>query len=105
MSYAMTHYGTCGYQNCSDRGVQFISRYQDQTDYCVNGTRVRVYDDGHRRHAKYDAELDLIYMHELGKYAEYAIWHAEQRVRFAGDFPELAPFNIERYRPEVSAHV
>jgi len=67
---------TCGYKGhvCSYNGeVQFISRYHDQNDYCVEGRRVTIGDDGTTRHAE-SGDVEKIRLFELERYADYLRW-------------------------------
>jgi hypothetical protein len=70
----------CGYRGlghyCTEGKVQFISRYRETNDYCVDGRRVSIGDDGHVRHAQ-DGDVQRIYAFELAKHEEYLRWHAE----------------------------
>lgn len=86
----MTHYCTCGYSHYNSNGVKFISRYQDENDYCVNGRRVHVHDNG-RTNAT-DSERELIIAHLTAEHNKYVAWHAQQVAKFGGDFPALMPF-------------
>lgn len=74
---------TCGYTGhvCAvhSRAVQFISRYRDETDYCVGGHRICVLDTGEVRTVDATPEqLERIALFELEEYADYLRWHAEQ---------------------------
>ena len=70
----------CGYRGlghyCSEGKVQFISRYRLSNDYCIDGRRVTVDDEGRTNHAQ-DGDLQRIYAFELAKHEEYLRWHAE----------------------------
>ena len=92
-------YNTCGYDGVHGcgRGVYFISRYRDETDFCVNGHRVHVYDDGHTSGTP--AEIQSIVLHELTKYGEYAIWNAEHRAKDA-TWPTLEAFRYGHLQPK-----
>ena len=73
---------TCGYDHFCTRGVQFISRYRDENDYCVGGERVRVFDNGAeppRANGKCVStrQVQAILLFELDKYAVYLAWHVE----------------------------
>ena len=90
-------YTTCGYQGhiCSKSGVQFISRYRDQNDYCVAGQRIAVYDSGLVRstcHSVTLEEIAALEAHFLAARAEYEQWHAEQAIRYGADWPAIQPW-------------
>jgi len=38
--------GGCGYEPCPCWGIHFISGYKDESDYCIDGKRVTLRDDG-----------------------------------------------------------
>ena len=71
---------TCGYRGldhyCGEGKVLFISRYRLSNDYCVDGRRVSVSDEGEVNHAL-PGDLERIYAFELAKHQEYLRWHAE----------------------------
>ena len=83
----------CGYGGhvCGNR-VQFISRYRNENDYCVDGRRVSIHDDGTVRRAE-GSDLERIRLFELGKYAEYIRWREDAKERY-GLHQELAPFSF-----------
>jgi hypothetical protein len=90
---------TCGYHSCVCRGVSFISRggVRPDSDYCVNGKRVRLSDDG--AVYAYDltqADVDALSMFLLEEYVAYCVWHVEQtrnRPAIYGDM-KLSPFPL-----------
>jgi hypothetical protein len=73
----------CGYHGhvCSVGTVQFISRYRDANDYCVDGRRITVRDDGHAPTFGHEAValelVERIWLWELERYAAYLRWHCE----------------------------
>ena len=70
----------CGYESCSCRGVNFISRYREETDYCVNGKRVSIGDDGGAAYySTNQSDLDAIDLFHLEQYAKYCYWHSKQK--------------------------
>jgi hypothetical protein len=70
----------CGYRGlghyCGEGKVLFISRYRLANDYCVDGRRVNVTDDG-EVHNALPGDLRRIYDFEFAKHQEYLRWHAE----------------------------
>jgi hypothetical protein len=62
--------------------VAFISRggVRPDSDYCINGKRVRLSDNGEVY--AYDltqADVDLLGLHLLAKYADYCTWHVQKK--------------------------
>ena len=83
----------CGYDSCPCRDVHFISRYRGESDYCIDGERVRVSDESgisSRATAEQVRKLSLFF---LESYADYCKWHAQQRARHGDEWPSLSPFN------------
>lgn len=74
-------YGRDGGHCCV--GVHFISRYRQQTDYCVDGVRVSV-NDG-------DPLPKPIFLYELDQYADYLRWHQGFYTRFPDQLPTVHP--------------
>jgi hypothetical protein len=70
----------CGFRGlghyCTLGKVQFISRYQETNDYCVDGRRVSVTDAGDVHHDE-EGDIARIYAFELSKHQEYLRWHSE----------------------------
>ncbi len=98
ISSLMNYNNTCGYlsfnHHCAKGKVSFISRYHDETDYCVEGARVCVHDD-----QTTNATLEqrrLLWFYFLDKYAKYCLWHAEMKHKpdNAAYMPALAPFDM-----------
>lgn len=89
----MTHTTqTCGYQgHTCGREVQFISRYRDQSDYCVSGQRISVYDDGSTSDRATPDQLQAIRLFLLNRYAEYITWRADMKQKHGGDWGPLQP--------------
>jgi hypothetical protein len=83
----------CGYQGhvCGLNRVQFISRYRDENDYCVNGTRVSLTDSGEFNGTPEQAEAVRLF--ELHRYAEYLVWRNDFRLRVGGEIGEIQPFS------------
>jgi hypothetical protein len=85
--------GTCGYDHYCTRGVQSISRYHGENDYCVAGRRIHVNDDGRKPRACGEdaspAQVRAILLFELGKYADYIEWRATNNLGAA-----LQPFDF-----------
>ena len=94
----------CGYKGhyCTEGRVQFISRYRLSNDYCVDGRRVSVSDNGETNHAQ-AGDLERIYQFEWAKYQEYLIWREtcgfpcetlpfDAGVKFAMQRANYAPF-------------
>jgi hypothetical protein len=71
----------CGYDGhyCGIGRTFFISRYRGINDYCVDGVRVSVSDDGqaHTFDGVTPEQIERIRLFELGKYAEYCEWHSK----------------------------
>lgn len=91
---------TCGYRGaahyCGHPPVQFISRYRETSDYCVNGVRISIHDNGGMHstcHEVTDAERRALWIYSLEQYADYCRWHAEQRAKHGDAWPTLAPFD------------
>jgi hypothetical protein len=66
----------CGYMGhvCSIGTVHFMSRYRFENDYCVDGARIGIHDDGTVKwhgHTPSQEILDRILIFELERYAEY----------------------------------
>lgn len=57
--------------------VKFISRYRDETDFSVNGRRVRVNDRGLTDAT--DAERKILFFHWLDTYADFLVWFHKAR--------------------------
>jgi len=71
---------TCGYHSCSCRGINFISRYREKNDYCVEGKRVCVTDAGAAVYSSASrSDLDALGLFLLGQYAKYCAWHVEHK--------------------------
>lgn len=89
----------CGYHSCICQGVAFISRggVKPDSDYCVNGKRVRVRDDGtvyaYDLTAADVAELTAYFLRE---YARYCAWHVAKKYTQPQVYGEmvLQPFNM-----------
>ena len=83
---------TCGYQGhvCGLKPVQFISRYRNANDYCINGKRVVLHDDGtFERGTTQDRESVQLFL--LAEYSDYLRWRASMRQKF-GEMPAIQPF-------------
>ena len=85
----------CGYRDirhfCGPT-VQFILRYKDQNDYCLNGKRLTVYDSGLVRKTCEPvtvAELNALRAYFAAEYVDYVKWHHEKAKRFGKDWPAL----------------
>lgn len=97
-----THYGRCGYAGCYDHGTRFISRYRDQNDYCVDGTRVTLYDSGEFHGSPAQARAVLLF--ELSKYTEYIAWNRQQRAKFGEhEWTALKPFDYAAFAANIAA--
>ena len=69
----------CGYWNCSCKGIRFISRYREHTDYCVDGERLTVGDCGciHMGGRRPEREIvERFKTHMLDAYANYLTWRS-----------------------------
>ena len=71
--------------------VQFISRYRDETDYCVSGQRVHLYDDSTVRNATPE-QIEALELHLIYSYSDYLFWHHAQRIKYGIEWPTLEPF-------------
>lgn len=92
---ALRQLPNCGYHTFCGTGISFISRYRDETDYCIAGERIRVYDDGTVRATCHDVtpeEIRRIELFRLTEYADYCRWHVEQNRRRPDWHMELQPF-------------
>lgn len=96
--YQHITYCTCGYSHpgnpINTDVVRFISRYREETDYCVSGKRVSITDAGGSQNATV-TDITRIWLFELNNYANYlqlrAPWRAEDKgaVKIQPfDFPE-----------------
>lgn len=89
-------HNTCGYNGsfhfCSKNGVAFISRYHDTNDYCVDGRRVTLRDDGSMQSEQKD-DRNRIRQFEQAKYELYVAEHASYVARYGADWPEILPFD------------
>lgn len=61
---------SCGYRGsfhfCAQGRVGFISRYRDENDYCIDGRRVTLRDDGSTHHAQI-GDVERICQFELDR--------------------------------------
>ena len=99
MSEIHTH-RRCAYYTthvCGQTPVQFLSRYRDESDYCVNGRRITVKDnhtlhshDGEPVSASENLTLSLYFVQA---YADYCIWHSHQKQFHGEGWPALKPFD------------
>jgi hypothetical protein len=75
--------------------VQFICRYRDENDYCIDGRRIIVYDDGRVRNRDRlpvsAEEVQQLRTYLLDEYAAYCRWHVERQQQ-SGYSPPLQPF-------------
>ena len=87
---------SCGYQGhvCSSWEVQFISRYRDESDYCVFGERVTLYDNGTFKGIIPQEQKTALYLYLLNEYANYCKFHAVS-IRPAVSEQELVKFGLE----------
>lgn len=76
---------SCGYQGhiCGARPVQAISRYRDQNDYCIEGHRVTLYDDGQCTGTQEQRRALALFL--LDEYAEYLHWHVAFKAKYDPD--------------------
>lgn len=81
----------CGYKGhvCGLKPVQFISRYRDQNDYCVNGVRVTLSDNGEWMRGTPE-EREKVRLFALDSYADYLRSRADFRSRYGVDM-DLIP--------------
>ena len=90
----------CGYESCPCRGVHFISRYREETDYCVNGKRVSVGDDGMALYSSTTlADLEALNLFSLEQYAKYCAWHVEQKTTKPDIYGDMVLQPFERPYP------
>lgn len=85
----------CGYSGhvCGYGKVQFISRYCGENDYCVDGIRIGISDDGFVHwHGQTPSQeiVDRILLFELDEYSEYIRLRAESKSTLGS--VELQPF-------------
>lgn len=89
---------TCSFDHYPNGDVFFISRYREQNDYCIDGRRVRLLDDGTTNATSEERRKLGIFL--LREYAEYAKWHAEIPYRGV----PLQPFDHPELLAEVKSH-
>ncbi len=96
VSSLMNYNNTCGYlsfnHHCAAGKVSFISRYREESVYCVSGERVRVYDDQTTNATP--KQRRLLWFYFLDQYAEYCIWHTEFLAKHAPYVAPLEPFEM-----------
>lgn len=71
--------------------------YRGQSDYCLNGVRLRIADDGTvstNSGTVTPAQVATLEAYFTVEHAEYCDWHAIQVARFGPDFPALKPRDI-----------
>lgn len=96
----MTNQRKCGYEGhyCGSGRVQFISRYRGENDYCVDGRRISVSDDGKVNwHCEDQSPNDVerIRLYELAKYADYILTlHVQLRQQNPDVDIPLQPFSF-----------
>jgi len=83
----------CGYDACacSPNDVQFISRFQGESDYCVGGHRIHVFDDGTLRGDPSPREIEQLRCYFLREFVRYIEWRRDRRARWGADFAPDAP--------------
>jgi len=79
----------CGYLGhvCGLSKVQFISRYREQNDYCVNGSRVSLNDSGEFGYYATEEEKGAVRLFLLEEYADYLRWRNTFRARVGCEMP------------------
>lgn len=91
---------------CRPSEVHFLLRYQDETDYCVGGQRVVLYDDGRltatceRTTPEQARQLEL---HLLDKWVKYVNWQVEQKQRHPACWGDMPPQPIGFHFPIVAS--
>jgi hypothetical protein len=85
----------CGYDPCPCRGVHFVSRYKQETDYCIDGKRIVVKDGGEIRSAA-PLQLEKLIAYFADERAKYLVWHNAALLKYGDALgpisePELAP--------------
>ena len=89
---------SCGYggHTCQRESVQFISRYRDQSDYCVRGQRIGICDDGTIRSINPVTEqhIEWLRCYRLTMYRMYLDWRRQQRAKDSRFNPELQSFEF-----------
>lgn len=84
---------SCGYDSCPCKGVHFISSYQGEVDYCVNGQRVMIREDRSPAREYSAADMMALRLWLISEYARYLIWHCTQKQKHPGEYmPEIEPF-------------
>jgi len=89
---------TCGYDGHRGPGkVRFISRYKDENDYCVEGVRITLWDNGRCDGTPEQAEALRLYL--LDQYADTIRWRVEYfrpKLGEPGPLPAFHAPGIER---------
>lgn len=92
----------CGYDGhyCGLGRTFFISRYRGVNDYCVDGVRVSVSDDGvaNAWGGVTPQQIERIRLFELEKYGEYCLWHSA----LAASDKAIAPLQAFEFRLEAN---
>ena len=92
----------CGYGSCPCRGVHFIvgGGPRNDSEYCVDGVRVRIDEDGTIRRATPE-QADKLMVFFAAEHAEYVKWHGEMAEKNRDFMPPLSPARILHYTPEA----
>lgn len=90
----------CGYESCPCRGVHFISRYREETDYCVDGKRVSIGDDGMAVYFSTTLDdLKALDLYHLEQYAKYCAWHSSKKRENPAVYGDMVLQPFERPYP------
>jgi hypothetical protein len=88
----------CGYHSCTCRGVSFISYYQHEADYCIDGKRVTMRDGGLVvTPSATEMHVEALNRYLLVKYAAYCDWHSERKTTNPVVYGDMVLQPLENY--------
>ena len=88
----------CGYDSCPCRGVHFISCYQEESDYCIDGERVAVNKETGAVRKATPLQIKKLITHYAIERTKYEVWHATMLQRY-GNY--LSPLAAPKPTPHV----
>ena len=80
----------CGYDSCPCRGVHFISCYQEESDYCIDGERVAVNKETGAVRKATPLQIEKLITHYAIERTKYEVWHATMLQRYGNYLSPLA---------------
>ena len=83
----------CGYDSCPCRGIHFIVRGFIDSDYCIDGKRVRVRHGDPVVAFATPEQAERLGIWFLDQYARYIKWHVEQNRKHPAWLMQLQPFD------------